>query len=82
MKKNTAIRSRRDKFRRLPAEPLFSLFNDELSDTQMAVALRSSRRNIIKWRKHGIPFYSADEVACQIGVHPSYIWGNQWWQST
>jgi hypothetical protein len=76
------IYKRNQKVRRLPAEPLFSIFNGELSDGQMAIALRLSRSCINKWRKHGIPFYQADEVACHIGVHPSHIWGKQWWQSS
>jgi hypothetical protein len=29
----------------------------------------------------GIPQYEADKVACLIGVHPSHIWGEEWWQS-
>lgn len=80
--RKSQIYKRHHKVRRLPAEPLFSMFNGELSDAQMAIALRSSRTRINRWRKNGIPFYQADEVACQIGVHPSHIWGKQWWQSS
>jgi|688.fasta_scaffold155037_8 hypothetical protein len=80
--KKSEIYKRHHKVRRLPAEPLFSMFNGELNDAQMAAALRLKRSRIGYWRKYGIPFYQADEVACHIGVHPSYIWGKQWWQST
>ena len=67
--------------RRLPFEPLLSMFHDELSDRQIAEAIRRSRQTVYQWKMRGIPQYEADEVACLIGVHPSHIWGEQWWQS-
>lgn len=67
--------------RRLPAQPLLSMFRDDMSEQQIAIAVRRSRRTIQDWKNKGIPQYQADEVACFIGVHPSHIWGEEWWQS-
>lgn len=65
----------------LPAEPLFTLFHDYPTNRQIADALRKSSSTIQQWRKQGIPIYQADEVACHIGLHPSHIWGEQWWNT-
>jgi hypothetical protein len=67
---------------RLPAEPLFTMFNDDLSYRQIGIQLGRTRRTLQEWKVKGIPFYEADKVACHIGVHPSHIWGEQWWQLT
>lgn len=80
--KRKQTHKRHHKRRVLPAEPLFTMFNGELSDVAMADALRKSRTTIQQWRKQGIPIYQADEVACRIGLHPSHIWGEQWWNTT
>jgi hypothetical protein len=67
---------------RLPVQPLLTMFNADISDSQIGISLRKSRRTIQEWKAKGVPFYEADRVACHIGVHPSHIWGEQWWQST
>ena len=40
-----------------------------------------SARNVSRWRKDnkGIPWPSADEAAIRLGLHPSLVWGEDWW---
>ena len=41
-----------------------------------AIALRCglTRQTIHRWRKEGIPFFSADRIAIQLHTHPLNIW--------
>jgi hypothetical protein len=34
-----------------------------------------------RWKSDGIPYMSADEYACQLGLHPSQVWPD-WWVYT
>lgn len=34
---------------------------------------------IQSWRRRGILFYRADELCTKLGIHPSYIWGEEYW---
>jgi hypothetical protein len=40
-----------------------------------------SSRNVTRWRSNGgnIPWESADKAACKLGLHPSLVWGDEWW---
>lgn len=32
------------------------------------------RQSVYRWRKQGLPLYSADRAAINLGVHPVLIW--------
>lgn len=38
-------------------------------------------RWVARWRATGIPWHRADAMACAIGLHPSEIWGEDWWNA-
>lgn len=69
------------KSRKLPVEPLLTMFRHDMTETEIAAAVKKHPTTVRNWRINGIPQYIADEVACHMGVHPSHIWGEQWWQS-
>lgn len=36
-------------------------------------------QTIDRWKRNGIPWHTADRIACQfVGVHPGSIW-EEWW---
>ena len=74
-------RTDRHQTRKLPAQPLITMFRDDLTHNQIAHILHRDRNTLRRWIERGIPQYEADKVACLIGVHPSHIWGEEWWQS-
>ena len=37
-----------------------------------------SRRTVIRWAANGLDIYTADRVACAIGLHPWHIW-TEWY---
>jgi len=49
--------------------------------TMFADMIGVSARNVSRWRKgdKGIPWPSADEAAIKLGLHPSLVWGEDWW---
>lgn len=45
------------------------------SDGDWADTLGTSRQQIIRYRRDGLPWYLADRIACRVvGVHPANIW--------
>jgi hypothetical protein len=48
---------------------------------QIARILNINPSAIYRWRKPdvGLPIHIADRLACQLGFHPSLIWGDLWW---
>ena len=59
-------------------QPRFPL--DHLSYNNLCELSRRSGyplRTIQRWKASGIPLYSADQLAIQLGVHPATIWP-QW----
>ena len=62
-------------------QPRFSL--DSIERTNLSELSRRSGyplRTIVRWKTGGIPLYSADTLACRLGMHPSSIWPT-WWQT-
>jgi hypothetical protein len=41
----------------------------------------SARRRVYRWRDEGIPFHSADRVACFLRLHPASVWAQAWWDA-
>ena len=52
------------------------------SFTQVVFAdmLGMSERSVGRWVSEGrLPWVSADEAAVALGLHPSLVWGDDWW---
>jgi len=67
---------------KLPFEPLRTMFVDGTSDARIAEAIDKHCSVINRWKRKGLPIYTADKIACHIGVHPSHIWGEEWWTAS
>ena len=46
----------------------------------MAEQLATDRRMIYRWQETGVPWPTADRLAVLIGLHPSEVWGDAWWE--
>lgn len=68
---------------RLPVEPLLELLDPD--NTRAAVALGVNVDTIAAWRRGTrlatIHPYRADKYAITLGLHPSEIWGQAWWDA-
>ena len=67
---------------RVPYAPL-ARFVDENTATmrQVADAIGVTRRTVELWNSDGgIPEQAADKAAIHLGVHPSAIWGDDWFR--
>lgn len=69
----------------LSIEPLFAklLREEQLADTEhlvthLATAINRERKSIHRWLEYGITLYHAENLANQLGLHPSYIWGPEY----
>jgi len=74
----------RERPQRLSPEPLVKLV-DGMPCRDAAALLGINAGTLQKWRngntQHGIHYARADEIACRaLGVHPTAIWGNDWWR--
>lgn len=57
--------------RKLPVEPLYEVMSEKTR--------HQYRKSLYYWKNSGgISLYTADKVACQIGLHPYVIWGDEW----
>ena len=86
-----AARANRRKYRRpgqtgvgiirLPAKTLLD-FVQAIDDETTALVLGIHLDRVRKWRTRniGLDKYSADRYANRVGVHPSAIWGNDWFK--
>lgn len=55
-------------------------YGRDVSLLAMTVGLPFTYRTMMRWRRAGaIPFDSADQVACFLGRHPTFIWGDEYW---
>lgn len=63
---------------RLPLEPLVRFVGLGESSGLLAEALRRNASTLRKYRISGIPEQEADNIAIDLGVHPSAIWGDAW----
>lgn len=48
------------------------------SDNDLATHCGTIRRQIQRWRRHGVTVRRADELAIKIGRHPLEVWGSAW----
>lgn len=56
---------------RLPLDPLLALYDNRLA---LARALKVDARQIQRWCRYGVAFYTADELAVSLGFHPMELW--------
>jgi transcriptional regulator with XRE-family HTH domain len=62
---------------------LIDLFEAGSSAGQIADRIKISRSTVSKWisgETATIDRHMADKYATLLGMHPSEIWGNAWWQ--
>ena len=61
---------------RLPFAPIeeFVQPTPESATAELALRLDATRSAVHRWRKFGIPVFSADKAAIALGVHPCLIW--------
>jgi hypothetical protein len=65
---------------RLPLDKLFRFCGAE-TDRELAQQCNVHNQTIAHWRDgNGVPESRADEVAIHLGVHPSAIWGDAWFE--
>lgn len=62
---------------RVPVEPLVEVFGR--SDVLHGVEINGRRQG--SWGET-ISIISADRIATRLGLHPSAIWGSEWWDAT
>lgn len=48
-------------------------------DRMVAEACGVARRTVLRWRRHGLTWDTADKAACALGLHPSAVWRGEWW---
>lgn len=67
--------------RTLPREPFLKLVR-HYTYQELAIVLgvpRSTARGIFQNNRNNFNIKTADELAVAIGMHPSEIWGEDWW---
>lgn len=76
--------SRRRTHGHLPFEPLARfLAGPEATQRRLALLAHLPPPTMNGYRRRGaVPFYSADRIACHLGVHPSAIWSTYWHDMT
>jgi len=56
-------------------------FTGAASNNDLGVKLGIPERTVAGWIKEGgVPDMSADNMAIKLGVHPSAIWGDAWFE--
>ena len=65
---------------RLPLAPLERILAAGCA-SGAARALDVNPRQIYRWRRTGVSWAQADELAVRVGVHPSAVWGAAWWST-
>lgn len=64
------------------ARAILPYFDPDADDIAVAEALGCNRAMVNKWRNDKafmISCWRADRMAIRIGLHPSLVWGDQWW---
>lgn len=54
---------------------------DELRIDDVAALCSVDGRTVSRWKaERRLPTMTADRVACALGLHPSAIWGREWFE--
>lgn len=54
-------------------------FRSRCSHMLQAEALGVAPRQLDRWKRDGVTWVQADELAVRIGQHPGTVWGRDWW---
>lgn len=64
---------------RLPFAPIEDRMRENgMSDVAFAEALQVNRDSIRHYRQRGLNVFAADRLACKLGYHPTYFWGDDY----
>jgi hypothetical protein len=63
---------------RLPFDPLERLVGRGCG-LAAARALDVHPRQVYRWRRQGVTWATADQLAARVGRHPAEVWGTDWW---
>lgn len=64
---------------RLPFAPVEERMRENgMSDVAFAEAIQVNRDSIRHYRQRGLNVYAADRLACKLGYHPTYFWGDDY----
>lgn len=73
---------KRERIARLSTEPVLRAVSD-LPVREAAEKLGINVGTLVKWRASEgtatIHYARADRIAIRLGVHPSAMWGREWW---
>lgn len=73
---------KRERIKRLSTTPLLRAVHD-LPVRDAAETLGVNVGTLVKWRASEgactIHYARADRIAIRLGVHPSVMWGREWW---
>jgi hypothetical protein len=67
---------------RLPMQALTDLLrgvDPQFNYRRLGDVLDTSRGEIHRFLREGVPERRADEFACRLGMHPGEVWGDDWW---
>ena len=73
---------KRERIKRLSTAPILRAVHD-LPVREAAAQLGVNVGTLVKWRNSEgastIHYARADRIAIRLGVHPSVMWGKDWW---
>ena len=49
------------------------------NDVSFAESVGIDRYQLARFRRKGIRFFVADKICTDLGIHPSMIWGDEYW---
>lgn len=76
----TRTRKKRLSSLNLPAAPFLALWEEGTSSSVVAEACGTTRSSIRRWQEIGLHPIVADRVCIRVGLHPSDVWGDEWWR--
>lgn len=67
------------KLRRISFLPLQdAIMTPEMTDEDLAARLGVTRKCLKKYRDVGLTLFKADQMACRLGYHPIFFWGDDY----
>ena len=51
-----------------------------LTDKQIATCCHVHRSIVNRWRNQGLTMGTIDRVCGVLSIHPTYVWGNEYWE--
>lgn len=64
---------------RLPFAPMENrVKTEDMNDTELARRLGVGREALRGFRQRGLNVFQADRLSCNLGVHPTHFWGDDY----